>query len=155
MIAKKSRSTVKYFFTAAFIAIFLLLSAILKWLYPPAKNPVLYGLAGGVEAALGLLLLIKYYSWRIWVVLALVVSIWMGFSLFAAVFGLPCSCMGSAIDLPRGISLIINTVILAVTWMVLKKHPSRPLRLKRLLFFCIQFIIIGFITAVIYFNYKA
>lgn len=154
MTAKRRQDRINSFLIACVVALILLPSAVLKWLYPPLRDPLFYEIIGGVEAALALALLIYSRIWRVWVLLALVVSIWMGFSLYTTVFGLPCSCMGGAFELPRGVTLILNALMAAGAWIALKHHPAHPVSFKRLFWFFIVFLIIGFTSAVIYYNYQ-
>ena len=140
------------FFIACLVALILLAAAALKWIYPPHRDPLFYGVIGGLEALLAVSLLIYYRSWRVWVVLSLVVSSWMGYSLNVTIFGLPCSCMGSELTLPRGMSLILNGVMFFGAWRVLARQQTHPVRFKRLIWFCSFFLIIGFLFSVIYYN---
>ena len=140
------------FFIACLVALILLPAGALKWIYPPTRDSFFYGAIGGLEALLAVSLLIFHRSWRIWVILALIVSCWMGFSLYVTIFGLPCSCMGGALTLPRGMSLILNGVMFSGAWRVLARQPTHPIRFKRLIWFCSLFIIIGFLFSTIYYN---
>lgn len=138
-------------FIASLIALILVSAALLKWVYPPARNPLFFGLVGGVEAVLALALLTYARSWRVWLILVLIVSIWMGFSFYVTLFGLPCSCMGGSLILPRGISFALNGLMLVGAVIVL--HRS-PIKLKQLIPFFILMFIFGFVTSIIYYNYQ-
>lgn len=148
------RSYINNFLTACVVALILIPAAFLKWIYPPGRDPLLFIGIGVVEAILALILLIYYRSWRIWLVLSLLVSIWMGFSLYTTLFGFPCPCMGSAYELPRGVTFALNGIMLIGAVNVLRKYPSQSMSFRRLaLFFCFLFLV-GFITSVFYYSYQ-
>ncbi len=138
-------------FVAVLVVLILLPAALLKWIDPPAQDSLFFGLVGGIEALLALALLIYAKSWRVWVILVLIVSIWMGFSFYVTLFGLPCSCMGGSLILPRGISFALNGLMLVGASIVL--HRSR-VDLKQLIPFYIFMFIAGFIVSTIYYNYQ-
>lgn len=139
---------------ACVVALILIPAAILKWVYPPGRDPALFMVIGAIEAGLAVILLLYHKSWRAWIVLSLLVSIWMGFSLYTTVFGLPCPCMGSAYELPRGVTFVLNGVMLLGASNILSKYPSQSMNFRRLaMFFCLLFLI-GFVSAVFYYNYQ-
>jgi hypothetical protein len=141
-----------FFLIAGLVALILLPAAAFKWIDPPAHDPSLYRVIGIFEALLALSLLIWYKEWRVWVVLALIASIWMGFSFYVALFGLPCSCMGGTLQLPRGVPLGLNGGMLLGALGALRVHPTHPIRAQRLLWFVALFFIVGFIISSVYFN---
>lgn len=143
----------KIYFTLRWLVIWILLStAILKWIYLPSRHAVIYGVVGGVELLLALGLMRNPKTWRIWIMLTLVASLCFGFSLYTTIFSLPCSCMGSVLDLPRGTSLFISLLLLGIGWEVLERHPARPVTLKRIFGFYLVFMIIGFTFGSILFS---
>lgn len=154
MIVRSRRPPLYFFLIACLIALILLTAAVLKWVYPSSRDPLFYGVIGGLEALLALSLLFYHNSWRVWVFLALVVSIWMGFSFYVTLFGLPCSCMGGALHLPRGISFSLNGLMFLGACHVLRRHPAHPIGFKRLIWFFGLFFILGFAFSVIYYNYQ-
>jgi hypothetical protein len=154
MIAKQPQPFLSSFLIACLVAIILIPAAFLKWLYPPGRDPVFYMVIGGMEAFLALAVLVYWKTWRIWVLLALIVSVWMGFSFYVTLFGLPCSCMGGALQLPRGMSLSLNGFMLLGACKALHQHPAHLLTFKRLAWFFILFFILGLNLAVFYYNYQ-
>lgn len=154
MRKKPHQPLINSFLTACLIALILITAAVLKWIYPPAQDPVFYWMIGGLEALMALSILFYWRSWRVWVLLALIVSIWMGFSFYVALFGLPCSCMGGSLQLPRGIAFVLNGLMLMGAWGVLSRYPAHPVNFKRLIWFFSLFFIIGFIMSAIYYNYQ-
>ena len=144
---------VKFYFTLAYlVAAVLLTTAVLKWIYLPPRHAALYGVVGGIEALLALGLLRNPKNWRVWICLTLLTSLCSGFSLYTTIFGLPCSCMGSGLDLPRGTSLFISFLLLGIAWAVLRRHPARPVTFKKIFGFYLIFMIIGFTFASILFS---
>ena len=137
---------------ALLIALLLLTAAVLKWVDLPGRNSVFYVVIGGLEALLALALVLYNKSWRAWVVLALVVSVWMGFSFYVTLFGLPCSCLGGSITLPRGMSLGLNGLMFLGAWGILHRYPTQPVRFKRLVWFFAAMFIIGFIISSLYYS---
>lgn len=152
MKVKKRVTYPAFFIIACVVALILLPAAVLKWLYPSPRDSVLYMVIGVFEAVLALGLLLYYKSWRIWVCLMLIVSLWMGFSLYTVLFGLPCSCMGGAFALPRGVSLGLNGIMFLGTTTVLSHYPTDPVSLRRLIWFVGFMLIIGFIVSSLYYN---
>jgi hypothetical protein len=121
-------------------------------MFPPPKNPYFYFIAGGLEAVLAGALITYYRSWRAWTVLMLMLAVWAGFSFYTALFGLSCLCLGLSLELPRGMSLIINGLMMLGAWTVLSHYPSHPIKFKRIILFVVLFFIIGFVIGVIYYN---
>ncbi len=148
------RSYVNNLLTACVVALILIPAALLKWIYPPGRDPLLFMLIGAVEAVLAVVLLVYYRSWRVWVVLLLLVSIWMGFSLYTTVFGLPCPCMGSAYELPRGVTFALNGIMLLGASNVLRKYPSQSVSFRRLALFFFLLFLMGFVSSVFYYSYQ-
>jgi hypothetical protein len=154
MITKPRQLSVNSFLVACVVALILLTAAVLKWVYPSGRDPIFYEIIGALEAVLAVLLFFNHKSWRIWIVLSLIVSTWMGFSFYVTLFGLPCSCMGGSLDLPRGMSFILNGLMLLGACHVLSRHPEHSIRFRRLMWFFILFFIFGFILSSIYYNYQ-
>jgi hypothetical protein len=154
MVVKSSRPSLIFFLIACLTALILLAAAALKWFYSPARDPLFYEIVGVLEAILAFAVLFYWKSWRVWVFLVLIISIWMGFSFYATFFGLPCSCMGGSLSLPRGMSFSLNGLMLFGAWRVLKQHPAHPVGFKRLFWFFGLFFILGFTSAVVYYNYQ-
>ncbi len=105
---------------AVIIVTILIVCAIIKIIYP---SPLLNGFfffISIVEIALAMSVAIFWDRWKIWAILALVFATWGGYSLYAAIFGLPCLCLGVAVTLPNGTSLIANILFAALSWVVLK-----------------------------------
>lgn len=143
----------KTFWIATLISLILVSAALLKWLFPPVRVSSFYVWVGGIEIVLAVALWAYRLSWRIWAVLVLVLAIWAGFSLYTTIFGLPCSCLGSALPVPRGTSLILNGLMLCGAWHILTCHPSCHIRFKEMSWFFAFFFIFGFVFSLFYNNY--
>jgi hypothetical protein len=133
---------------ASCIALILIGAAVMKWLFPAARDANLFFILGGIELVLAVGLVLFASSWQVWVMLALIVAAWAGFSLYTTVFGLPCGCLGGAFEFPRGTTLALNGVMLMGTWFVLNQHLARPLPLKRIG----VFFVLGFAAAYLYYQ---
>lgn len=152
MISSSCPSYKLSFLMACGVALILLTAATLKWVSPPSHNPLFYMLVGGVEAVLAAYLLLYYKSWRVWIVLALAVSLWMGSSLYVTVFDLPCSCMGEVPELPRGTTLILNIGMFLGALTVLARHPEQPIGFRRIGWYLGVLFLVGFLFSIIYYN---
>ncbi len=125
----------------------LIVAAVIKIIYP---SPLLNGfffLISVFEIALAMAVAIFWNRWKIWAFLALVFATWGGYSLYAAVFGLPCLCLGVAVTLPHGTSLIANLLLASLSWVVLKDFGisrKRAIKLTILSGFLVAF---GFASA--------
>jgi len=105
---------------AVVIITLLIAAAVIKIIYP---SPLLHGfffLISLFEIALAMGVALFWNRWKMWALLALVFATWGGYSLYAAVFGLPCLCLGVAVTLPHGTSLIVNILLATLSWVVLK-----------------------------------
>ena len=73
---------------------------------------------------------------------------------YVTLFGLPCSCMGGSLNLPRGLSFSLDGVMFLGAWTVLNRYPAHPVSFKRCIWFFGFLFIIGFMLSVIYYNYQ-
>jgi hypothetical protein len=96
------------------------------------------------EIALAMGVAIFWNRWKMWALLALVFATWGGYSLYAAVFGLPCLCLGVAVTLPHGTSLIANMLLAALSWVVLKDFGISRKRALKLALFSVLLVAFGF-----------
>lgn len=132
---------------AVVIITLLILAAIIKIIYP---SPLLHGFFFFIsifEIALAMGVAIFWNRWKMWALLALVFATWGGYSLYAAVFGLPCLCLGVAVTLPHGTSLIVNILLAALSWVVLKDFEIPRKRAIKLALFSALLIAFGFGSA--------
>jgi hypothetical protein len=129
---------------AVVIITLLIAAAVIKIIYP---SPLLNGfffLISIFEIALAMGVAIFWNRWKMWAFLALVFATWGGYSLYAAVFGLPCLCLGVAVTLPHGTSLIANTLLAALSWVVLKDFGISRKRAINLALLSLLLIAFGF-----------
>ena len=132
---------------AVVIVTILIAAAVIKIIYP---SPLLNGfffLISIFEIALAMGVAIFWNRWKMWAFLALVFATWGGYSLYAAVFGLPCLCLGVAVTLPHGTSLIANTLLAALSWVVLKDFAISRKRAIKLALLSVLLIAFGFVSA--------
>ena len=129
---------------AVVIITLLIAAAVIKIIYP---SPLLNGfffIISIFELVLAMGVAIFWNRWKMWAILALVFATWGGYSLYAAVFGLPCLCLGVAITLPYGTSLIANILLAALSWVVLKDFGISRKRTIKLALFSLLLIAFGF-----------
>jgi hypothetical protein len=133
------------------LAIILILilgaAAIIKIAYP---SPLLHNFFMGVsvlEIALVLGLALCWNRWEMWALMALVFTTFGGYSLYGAIFGLPCRCLGVAVDVPRAASLIVNILLVFLCWIVLREYKLKPERTRRIIFLSCFLVVFGFIAA--------
>ncbi len=132
---------------AVVIVILLITAAVIKIIYP---SPLLNGfffIISIFEIALAMGVAIFWNRWEMWAILALVFATWGGYSLYAAVFGLPCMCLGVAVPLPNGTSLIANTLLAALSWVVLQDFRISRKRAIKLALLSLLLIAFGFTFA--------
>jgi hypothetical protein len=116
---------------AVVMVIVLVVAAAIKIMHPSELLHTFFFIVSLFEIVLALVVTFFWNRWKIWAFLALVFSTWGGYSLYAALFGLPCFCLGVAVNLPRGTSLIVNLLLVAFSWIVLKGFGiSRQIAIK-------------------------
>ncbi len=142
----------KYLLISVVVGLILITTAILKWVFPSPRDPILYFIVGAAEAAFGAILIVCRRSWRVWALFTLVLSLGAGFSLYTTIFELPCSCFGAAFEFPRGVPLSLNGLMFAAAWRVLGSYPSHPIELRRIILFFSVFCVTGFVIAGIYYG---
>lgn len=126
------------------IVTLLIVCAVIKIIYP---SPLLNGFfffISIVEIALAMGVAIFWNRWKMWAILALVFATWGGYSLYAAIFGLPCLCLGVAVTLPNGTSLIANILFAALCWVVIKGFAIPRKKAIKLGFFSLFLVAFGF-----------
>jgi hypothetical protein len=147
-MAKRNNSKWLVRVVLAVVIITLLISAaVIKIIYP---SPLLNGfffIISIFEIALAMGVAVFWNRWKMWAILALVFATWGGYSLYAAVFGLPCLCLGVAVTLPNGTSLIANTLLAALSWVVLKDFAISRKRAIKLALLSVLLIAFGFVSA--------
>ncbi len=132
---------------AAFIIAILIVAAIIKIIYPSPLLHEFFFIVSIFEIALAIAIAVFWERWKMWALLALVFATWGGYSLYAAIFGLPCLCLGVAVTLPHGTSLLVNIILVVLSWVVLKDlRITRQKSLKLALLSCIC-VIVGFAGA--------
>jgi hypothetical protein len=103
----------------------LFIAAMFKILFPSPALKVFYLTVSLIELFLGAALLLYFDRWQTWALLTLVFATWGGYAFYTTVWDLPCSCLGSAILLPRGASFGLNLGMLGISCKLLKELPKR------------------------------
>lgn len=106
------------------VGLILFIAAIAKIVNPGEALIHFYTLLGIAELILAVGLVAFASHWQSWAVLSLVFSAWSGYSLYAVLFGLPCSCLGAGLDLPSGSTLPVDAAVLGVSWTLLNKDSQ-------------------------------
>lgn len=143
-----SKSSFRILLAVILISI-LALCAVIKILYPPLALRELYLGVGLFEFLLAAGLLFFWNRWEIWALMALVFATWAGYSLYSTIFGLPCSCLGSALAIPRGLTLMINALIIGGAWFVLIGFKPFQKKIRLIIILSCILLIIGFTSAYI------
>jgi hypothetical protein len=106
------------------IAALLCGAAAFKIFYPSPALKTFHLLVSLLELLLAGILLLFSHRWQVWALLTMVFATWGGYAFYTTIFGLPCSCLGSAFILPRGTSLGLNFLLLGISWGWLRKLPD-------------------------------
>jgi hypothetical protein len=134
-------------FIAVILALLLCGAAIIKFVYPSQLLYDFFLAISVVEIVLAIAWPIFWNRWFIWAFMGLIFASWGGYSLYAAIFGLPCKCLGVAITLPRGTSLLVNILIIGLTWIILKGFQLDPKKRRWLIGLSLLFFVIGYVSA--------
>jgi hypothetical protein len=129
------------------IAFILSLSLVFKFFYPIPAFRNFYIFISLFELTMVILLLAFYTRWFAWAGLACVFSLWGGYSLYTTIFGLPCSCMGSELMLPRGLSFALNILLTGASWFVLKGYTLDRQTIRKYMILCPFLFVVGFLSA--------
>ncbi len=132
---------------AIVLVLILAAAAIIKIIYPsPLLNDFFFGVSI-FEIALAIALAIFWNQWEIWAFMTLVFTTFGGYSLYAAIFGLPCRCLGVAVILPRATSLIVNILIVMLCWVVLGGYNLKNAKTRQMVILSCTLFVVGFIAA--------
>ena len=129
------------------ITFLLSLALVFKFFYPIPAFKNFYTVVSLVELLMVILLLAFYTRWFVWAGLACVFSLWGGYCLYTTIFGLPCSCLGAALMLPRGVSLALNGALTTSCWVVLKGYSLNSKVIHKLVVLCPFLFVVGFLSA--------
>jgi hypothetical protein len=132
---------------AVVIVIILIVAAEIKIIYPSKLLHDFFFFISIIEIALALAVASFWNRWKTWALVALVFATWGGYSLYPAIFGLPCYCLGVAVDLPKGTSLAVNLLMVILSWVVLRDFGISRQRTIRLILLSFVLAVIGFACA--------
>jgi len=136
------------FLCAICIAIFLLIAAIAKWLYPTYLPFHLDRIAICLEIIAAILITLFCRKAWAWAGLSILFSLWLGYTIFWFVQNKNCGCFGYALDRSAGITTAINVIAIALSfwnWGLIEQNKK-----KKLLFIVIDGLafLVGFLLAV-------
>lgn len=146
MKGKNSKEVFRWLL-AIILALVLCAAAVIKFLYPSQLLYDFFLAVSIVEIVLAIAWPILWNKWEIWAFMGLVFSTWGGYSLYAALFGLPCRCLGIAVTLPRGSSLLVNILIVGLSWVILKGFNLSPKKMRWIGILSVLLFIVGYISA--------
>ena len=132
---------------AVIVIAILVLAAVVKIVYPSPLLHDFFFIISIFEVALALALAVFWNRWEMWALLALVFATWGGYSLYAAIFGLPCLCLGVAVKLPQGTSLMLNLLIILLAWVVLKDLGISHKKAVKLVLLSCLLVVLGFVSS--------
>jgi hypothetical protein len=147
MMKGKDSKEVFRWLLAIILALVLCAAAVIKFLYPSQLLYDFFLAVSIVEIVLAIAWPILWNKWEIWAFMGLVFATWGGYSLYAALFGLPCRCLGIAVTLPRGSSLLVNILIVGLSWVILKGFKLSPKKMWWVGGLSILLFIVGYISA--------
>ena len=101
--------------SALILSLLLLIAAYGKLFYPSEGLYILDYIASVCELVLLANLILYCNRWKMWLIASSVFATWGGYSFFWYQVELPCFCMGASLDLPSGLSLIINGLFYALS----------------------------------------
>lgn len=104
-------------YSAIPIAILLILAALAKWLYPYPQPFYIEKIAIFVDVLVALLLIIFHRTIAVWLMLSLLASLWLGYSLFWLLQRAPCGCFGAYEGVSAGVALGIDLFMIALSWI--------------------------------------
>ncbi len=145
MMKRKEVDRVFRLVLAIIIALMLIGAAVVKILYPSKLLHDFFFIISIFEIALAIAVAVFWDRWGMWALLSLIFAIWAGYSLYAAIFGLPCLCLGVAVTLPQGTSLMVNFLMAALSWVVLKDMQVSHKTFIKLILLAFVLVGIGFV----------
>ncbi len=101
--------------SALIIAIILSITAFAKIFYPSDLLVILDFSTGVFELIFLCTLLMFQRFWQEWAFCACVFGSWGGYSLYWAIKGLPCGCMGKLMPLPKELALGLDTLFVLIS----------------------------------------
>jgi len=152
MIKHKRVQSVFRLVLAVIMITILLIAAIVKLIYPSPLLQDFFFLVSIFEVALAVAIAVFWNHWKMWALLALVFATWGGYSLYAALFGLPCLCLGVAVDLPQGTSFLFNLLLVMLCWVVLKDFRIPSQRVFQLALLSCLLVAVGLLSATILYS---
>jgi len=132
------------FLLSILVSIVLIVTGMIKIIYPIHALSDFFIALGVFEIGLALTLFFFANYWKMWAITALIFASWGGYALYGTIFSLPCACLGSALELPRGMTLGIDLMILIGIGLVLKGSRAPVYVIKWTIVLSILLFIIGF-----------
>ena len=136
------------------VGLILFIAAVAKIINPGESLIYFYTLLGIAELVLAIGLVMFASRWQSWAVLSVVFAAWSGYSLYAAIFGLPCSCLGAGLELPSGALIPVDAAVLGVSWTLLNKDSQfTPTICNKLIFLSLGAFFVGLLFPLLAFHF--
>lgn len=95
-------------FFSLVIGLVLMVAAWGKFFYPAEFVKTLDQWVSGFEVLFLATIIIYRNRWQLWTVSSVVFASWCGYALYWYFLKLPCSCMGTMLDIPTALSISID-----------------------------------------------
>jgi hypothetical protein len=100
---------------AIVISIVLLIAAYGKFFHPLKALGAFDKGVSIFEVLLVALIIFFRKNWRMWLVVAVIFAAWCGYAIYWYNLQLPCSCMGSMVEIPTPISVSLDVIFCAAS----------------------------------------
>jgi hypothetical protein len=131
-------------YSATFVAVVLLLAALAKWLFPFPLPYYLDRISIFVEIFIAILILIFNRRSEAWSVLSLLISIWVGYSLFWLLQNSSCGCFGAFEGVTTGVAVGLDLLMIALSWINMTLLGSQKRAILATICFSVLAAIAGF-----------
>ncbi len=133
--------------SAVVIGVILTITSFAKLFYPSDVLKTLDFSTGLFELVFLCTLLLFHRFWQMWAFCSCLFAMWGGYSLYWAIKGLPCGCMGKLMPLPKEIALGLDTLFVAVSLFLVYNLSKKRGRLSKLILFVLISVLGGFYFA--------
>ena len=133
--------------SAIVIAVILTMTAFSKLFYPSDVLKVLDFSTGLFELIFLGVLLFFHRFWQMWAFCACVFGSWGGYSLYWAIKGMPCGCMGKLMPLPKEVALGLDTLFVLLGLFLVYNLSDKRGALSKCILFVLISVLGGFYFA--------
>jgi hypothetical protein len=119
-ISQKTAAERVALFFACVIAAVLTIAAWGKFFYPAELLIIFERWVGGAEVLFLLAILIFRKKWVFWLFTATIFASWCGYALYWYFLELPCSCMGTMLNIPTAFTMFLDALFFS--WSLLSAY---------------------------------